>query len=952
MKKTLKKILITSMIVGGVALTTIPVATLITSCVRNSESNPIITQNKVYVEKETENLTNTYSFPKYVKSSSNTKEIKDSSTIEIQPSIQNLYDNAKAAKTQLETINKESLNQNEVIWLESYITQWDIKIKNIETGLIYLGANPITGSVILSSRKNSIANNIKDAINIYDLNPETGDPDPTKPNIDLIKNINFKIDDAITFIQSMHGYLSDGMNLKIMPSNLTKKSFIKQTLEFFYQDLISSKLNNSTANIKVGDLFNKPISYEDAIKITNPYFNNFLTRYNELAKKNNISNSEISNKLGLLSNTLDNFMNFYTTTYYTAAGSYGGNTNELILSKNNGTTNQQANNVDNKEVEETLTIYDQNTKKEINVYGVGYSDQDLKTKNVGIGFMTPLQTVKNIVGVPYNGNSMYEQMLYNNNSINKKAQEIYSTGIQLTKSATKNMKSIAKLVINEIYKENDVTKFNPEIWHTTDPYKWPAQGQTLDSIYDDIINNKTYYATVSEEDKMFAKFNIWLNQEDFFFGREKIRDKVTDEVPIVDKYWKNADINPKLKQYKEIVTKQGYTKNWENLENINGSLYTVSGINALAGAVASMEAYTTFKESTDQLFQSNFNQISDYVLSPYEFSVRKDVGVGLEGPRGSKQFQYNVDPYYSLQRWSVASLTTHEGAMGHHTQQQYWTEYMPGTKDGVVDNNNITPGYSFKNVAFHEGWAVFAEWFAVELGTYGTWGDNVKFDGNKLPTNWLKNSTKILNIVNEKEPTKEEIEFIKNFQASVYWDIVSTIPNNDSTSNNPSLYTNEKEIAVAATKLANMLSYYGYLNEAQLRNMRLALDTAVHYKGGSNTSGEIQFGASIHDQREWMKKNSGLGQGDISSESIRYMSMPSQATGYMLGKIVINNLYSEVKAKYTKENATNTDYDFVKDGRQQIKELFDLILRNGEIPLNVVQDSVSKQFQLKTIVKK
>jgi len=34
---------------------------------------------------------------------------------------------------------------------------------------------------------------------------------------------------------------------------------------------------------------------------------------------------------------------------------------------------------------------------------------------------------------------------------------------------------------------------------------------------------------------------------------------------------------------------------------------------------------------------------------------------------------------------------------------------MPGTSGGKVLNDDATPGYSFVNDAYHEGWAVFTE---------------------------------------------------------------------------------------------------------------------------------------------------------------------------------------------------------------------------------------------------
>lgn len=949
MKFKLNKILLTSCFFGA-ALVIAPTATLLSSCSSEIQTNQIVKINKQYSSNESEQLTKTYSFPKY--SSTSAQEVK-SGDVTTQASVQQLYDNAKLAKAELEkfkTSNSSSLGIDEQIWLDSYITQWDIKIKNIETGLIYLGADPISGSRMLSSRANSIANNIKDAINIYDLNEETGDPDTTKPNESLIKNINSKIDDAIIFIDSIKGFLTDGMKLQIMPSQLTKKSFIKQTVQFFYLDLVNTKLINETISIKVTDLFTTGGNNTSS---SNKYFTQtFKAIYNEQAKKIGFTNDQIDAKLNALSISLDKFMSFYCGDYWKAAGSYGGvptNSNneanqqpasipDLTLSKQNlGTTNPASNSEaptvdETKEVEQTLTL----TLKddELKFYGLGYSTKDLKTRGIGLGYMTPKDGVTSLSGKAYSGNEIYQQMLYNNNSVNTSAQEIYKTGMSLTSSGTTKMKKIASNVIKDIYKVNDESSFNPTIWYTDDPFTTKPQQKAINDILKSSETPKvdTPYSQSTDPDS-FTKFNVWLNQEDFFFGRERITD--------ISDYWIQS--TPQIEKYKNIIQTQGYEEKWSNKLSINGSDVTVSGDKALAGAVLSLLSYTQFKDSTSKSYGTNFNSIADYVLSPYNFDIREDIGVGMEGPRGSKQFQYNCDPYYSLQKWSVASLTTHEGAMGHHTQQEYWTEYMPGTSDGKVLNDDATPGYSFVNDAYHEGWAVFTEWFAAELGTYGTWGSGAKYDGNIVPTDWTHNTSTILNIKDPANPTDEEIAFIKNYQGGTYWQLVSSI----TSSNGNPVYTTYAQIAVAATKLANMLAYYGFLNESQLRNMRMALDTAVHYKGVTAADGALgKDGASIQDERDFMKKNSGLGAGDISSESIRYLSIPSQATGYMLGKQIINDLYTKLKTKVQNINKSNANYDFVIDGKNDIKSLFDLILRNGEIPLQVLIDVVTKQFGL------
>ena len=148
MKFRLNKILLTSCFFGA-ALVIAPTATLLSSCSSEIQTNQIVKINKQYSSNESEQLTKTYSFPKY--SSTSAPEVK-SGDVTTQASVQSLYDNAKKAKAELEkfkTSNGSSLGIDEQIWLDSYITQWDIKIKNIEAGLIYLGADPISGSRML-----------------------------------------------------------------------------------------------------------------------------------------------------------------------------------------------------------------------------------------------------------------------------------------------------------------------------------------------------------------------------------------------------------------------------------------------------------------------------------------------------------------------------------------------------------------------------------------------------------------------------------------------------------------------------------------------------------------------------------------------------------------------------------------------------------------------------------
>lgn len=409
----------------------------------------------------------------------------------------------------------------------------------------------------------------------------------------------------------------------------------------------------------------------------------------------------------------------------------------------------------------------------------------------------------------------------------------------------------------------------------------------------------------------FSDFNKWLNQEDFFFGREQFSDqpKLNE---FINSYWTNPT-DPKIKIAKNIFITQGYETPWRGKDTINGSpTGTVTGDQALAGAVSSYIWYNNFKNETDNLYNSNFNPIEDYILSPYNFDIKDDIGVGMEGPRGSCQFQYNADPYLSLPKWSLDTLTTHEGKMGHHTQQQEWTQYLAwGTK---LAN---TPGYVFTNGSYHEAWAVFMEWFANELNVYGSKTDFSTSEG-AVP-NYDENKLATLTPA------------MQDYQNGVYYNKVKG-------------GVNEKSKTKNSIQLANMLAYYGFLNEAQLRNMRMALDTAYHSNTSVGSNSSLPYGSSIKQVRNYMTVNSALSIGDIKSESIRYLVMPSQATGYMLGKIEFQTMFEKVALSlYPTLTQVEANTSFIKD-KNELKKFFNLCLKNGEIPIKVLKETIKNTY--------
>ncbi len=105
---------------------------------------------------------------------------------------------------------------------------------------------------------------------------------------------------------------------------------------------------------------------------------------------------------------------------------------------------------------------------------------------------------------------------------------------------------------------------------------------------------------------------------------------------------------------------------------------------------------------------------------------------------------------------------------------------------------------------------------------------------------------------------------------------------------------------------------YGTLQDEQLRSMRLVVDTGLHAKGWTREQA-IAF----------MLENSGMTETEVVSEVERYIAIPSQALGYKIGSLKIQ----ELRAKA--EETLGEDFD--------IKEFHAQILNTGGLPLAVLE---------------
>lgn len=479
--------------------------------------------------------------------------------------------------------------------------------------------------------------------------------------------------------------------------------------------------------------------------------------------------------------------------------------------------------------------------------------------------------------------------------------EVYAKGMNTSLTAATNMSKVAEEAAKLIAGAN--ADWSSTIMYDADgPDGVNAQSETLEIKKDGTIN--------------LSNFNKWLNAEDFFFGREKATLYSAD-------YKRSLDEDTKLDFARQELTKFGY----DNLKGDTTPYNSITNDQFYYGALEAFKAYKQFKDTTQKYGSTFFaKEVPDYDIQTYEYADRAYEGVGAYSS-SVKKFMFNADPYFSLPKWSVTSFANHESMMGHHNQIMYADHHLSevlGMKLGNI----------FDYTSYVEGWALFMEWFGIEAGFYGTpnYADTTNYYSMPTSFDLAKGITNFFTSTENAKITAEQISQIKNLHGGVYWEKV----------NEKGLYNtvDEKTRAKAAVKLANMLQYYGALNEAQLRNMRLAVDSIYHAPDIAGQT-ELPKGASILQARAFMKKNSALGLGDIQSESKRYFNCVGQAISYNSGKEVMLDLYKAVHTKlgYTRQQ-------FVEEHKEEVQKFFDWLLRNGALPVETLRLTIKKAYNI------
>ncbi|MEW6997324.1 DUF885 family protein [Colwelliaceae bacterium BS250] len=117
-------------------------------------------------------------------------------------------------------------------------------------------------------------------------------------------------------------------------------------------------------------------------------------------------------------------------------------------------------------------------------------------------------------------------------------------------------------------------------------------------------------------------------------------------------------------------------------------------------------------------------------------------------------------------------------------------------------------------------------------------------------------------------------------------------------------------------------SDFGRLTYEMWRAVRLVVDTGMHTKGWTR-----------QQAMDYLANNSALSLHNVQTEIDRYISWPAQALSYKLGEITIKRLRIEA------EQALGENFD--------VREFHDQILKNGSIPLSLLEDIIHDYIDTK-----
>lgn len=822
---------------------------------------------------------------------------------------------------------ENSFKLDESIWLRAFRYELQTKKKLVESNIRYIIVNS-NDQMIMTNYSKSFQRTIANVANRW---MNGNNPLSANERIDQLTAIDI-------FINDIYDNLKEGLENNTTWSGVLAKHTIGSMLQMLYNtELNQIATSTNSSNISISDLNNATLK---GTLFTN---NTNYTTWKTSSKEDENTKKNVDELVNKTQNDLDNLMNFLLGDYFKGIN-YGKPSGVTTI--NFEVTTSSPNEEDNG--------FSASSGSNTNyIKGLGLDSNDLATKDIGIGFSSPT------------GQAIYKALLQkHSNVIDADPIQQYQFGASQVSDILNAMKSVANSIAD--LKVGTTTKE----WKETYMYDQDSSGNTYKSEEKkDIVIRKS-----SGEIDM-PNFFQWLNSDQFFNGR----DMTSTQFPTIDG---TTDLSSKLNasviddsntaktpyKYKSyyvgnddlVANVIGYVGDTDaNVTKTNGdagNLYVKYIINKLSPATIQTSntitnAIMTNSISPEAAYIGSSRAVYQYLVykadtsdhiasafkaTPHNWTLRSGTGgaayasSGLGAAEwannGYGGFYLDVNPYFGLQKWSMSTLANHEAVSGHVFQFDY-ASANPADVDAV----------SFSSTAYSEGWGLFSEWLATQLGIYG---EPTQASGSFTQDD---NGATVFN--------QKDVLTLPKFGTNSKTTNISQLSDYANGVYGLEVKTNKADIAetvkVNNQQYYDALQYFGFLNERQLRAMRIAVDVGLH--AGTNGTFSSGSGYSLKEAREYLTANSGLGIDDINRETKRYLEYTAQATSYYNGLHDMQSYFLKAKTLFEQNNpgATFMDWNEPVNTKNNTQDLFDLILRNGSVPMPVLSWAVDKYLNQK-----
>lgn len=856
---------------------------------------------------------------------------------------------------------ENSFKLDESIWLRGFQYELQTKKKLVESNIRYIIVNSYD-QMIMTNYSKSFQKTIKNAADQW-------------MNGSNLVSANDRINQLTaidTYITDIHNNLQEGLEVGTTWSGVLAKHTIGSMLQMLYdaelQQIATSAANGMTvANLNEATL-------KGSLFTNNESYKTWKTSSTEDAN----AKKSVEELVTKTQNDLDSLMNFLLGDYFKGI-KYG----RPGASKVGTTINFTVATTSPNEEDNGFSVKSGSATKYIK--GLGLDSDDLDTKDIGIGFSGPT------------GQAIYKALLQkHSNVIDADPSQQYTFGEGQVEGIFNAMTQVANKIAD--LRKSDA---NSKVWKETYMYDPDSSGNAHGSEQKTDVEIRNASGVVN-----MPNFFQWLNSDQFFNGRDMTStqfptiDGTTDLIPPKQEQAKplgnsviategngtngaggaggsdgtNTPTRTMPYKYKSyyvgnedlVASVIGYVGDKDaNVTKTNGeagNLYvkyitqklspaTIQTSNTITNetmtnSISPQAAYIGSSRAVYQYLVYKAN-VSDHIASafkptPHNWTLRSGVGgaayasSGLGAAewanKGWGGFYLDVNPYFGLQKWSMSTLTNHEAVSGHVFQFDY-ASANPADADAV----------SFSSTAYAEGWGLFSEWFATQLGVYG---QPTQASGSFSQDNTTFTQKDVLTLpkFGTNSKTVNVSQLSSDYANGVYGLPIKTIKTGQE--------DNQEQPKPTETKMNNQtyydaLQYFGFLNERQLRAMRIPVDVGIH--AGMGGTFKKDSGYSLKMAREYLTANSGLGIDDIKRETKRYLEYTAQATSYYNGLNEMQSYFLKAKTLFEKNNpgVTFMDWNEPVNTKNNTQDLFDLILRNGSVPMPILSWAVDKYLTQK-----